>query len=417
MSESLLSRVTTTAQALPSRVFLYAREKWGKSSLFAHAPGAVFFMTRGETGLIELIAGGRVPPTAHFPYDEADPPTWATLRQAIRELITEKHTHRAFVIDTCNGAEILCQEYVRKNFFGNDQRKFASYGKGWDACRVEWLGLLQDLDHLRARRQMSVVLLAHTQVKKFTDPTADDDYDKYRPACQEKLWDLTHKWADIICFGHFEAETYETDSGRTKARAQLKRVLCFDQSPLWEAGNRYGLAGKIDVSGGAANGFKAFASAVAKAKASTAKPAANGQTSPASPPPPPVQEPIEVASDPDDDHDEDGSTVPEPTPVAEPARDQAAKIDGAAVIAIMQSLPELKIDWPQVRDDRLTPELAEGSGIAAAVGFAPRTGIKCGDLTAEQGRKLLALLDPKLTEKVMKAAKRNAKRETQEAAS
>ena len=79
---SLLSTVKTKAAKLPSRTFLYAREKWGKSSLFAHAPGAIFFMTRGETGLIELISGGRVPATAHFDYLEKSPPTWLMLRQA-----------------------------------------------------------------------------------------------------------------------------------------------------------------------------------------------------------------------------------------------------------------------------------------------------------------------------------------------
>ncbi len=323
---SLLSRVTSTAAALPSRVFLYAREKWGKSSLFAHAPGAIFFMTRGETGLTELIAGNRVPPTNHFPYDESDPPSWATLRQAVKELIAEEHAHKALVIDTCNGAEILCQEHVRRNQFNNSHQKFSSYGKGWEACRIEWLALLQDLDTLRAKRKMSVVLLAHTKVKKFDDPTQDEGYDKYAPACQDKLWDLTHKWADIICFGHFEAETYETDSGKVKARAELRRVLCFDSSPMWEAGNRYGIAGKLNVGNGAKSGFAAFAKAVATAKASAQPaPAAPVQTSaptPAAPPaPPPADEPesedrdIGIFNDHDDEPEPpEGDVLPDAEP-------------------------------------------------------------------------------------------------------
>lgn len=300
---SLLSRVKTTAAQLPSRTFLYAREKWGKSSLFAHAPGAVFFMTRGETGLVELIGGGRVPATAHFPYDESAPPTWATLRQAAKELADEDHPYKLFVVDTANGAEILCQEHVRKTQFNNNQAKFASYGKGWEACRVEWLQLLADLDRLRAKRKMGVVLLAHTQVKKFEDPTTEDSYDKYRPACQEKLWELTHKWADIICFGHFQAQTYETDSGRTKARHELQRVLCFEQSPLWEAGNRYGIAGNLDVSKGAKAGFAAFAAAVKEARS-------RGPVDAPASPPPPV-----------------GASAPTSPPVGPPPPPPAADLD------------------------------------------------------------------------------------------
>ena len=264
---SLLSTVKTKAAKLPSRTFLYAREKWGKSSLFAHAPGAIFFMTRGETGLVELISGGRVPATAHFDYLEKSPPTWLMLRQAVRELLNEEHPYKLLVIDTCNGAEILCEEHIRKVEFGGSLAKFNSYGKGWNYCRSEWTDFLADLDRLRSGRQMGLVLLAHTKVKRYEDPTTEDGYERFQPACNDKIWELTHKWADIICFGHFEAETFETDSGKTRARPVQKRVLCFDQSPQYDAGNRYGITGKIDVSRGAEAGYKAFSAAVRAARA------------------------------------------------------------------------------------------------------------------------------------------------------
>lgn len=376
---SLLSRVTTQAQALPSRVFLYAREKWGKSSLFAHAPGAVFFMTRGETGLVELIAGGRVPPTAHFPYDETQPPTWATLRQAVAELIEADHPYRSFVVDTCNGAEILCQEHVRRSQFSNSQAKFNSYGKGWDACRVEWLGLLQDLDHLRARRKMSVVLLAHTQVKKFDDPTAEESYDKYRPACQDKLWDLTHKWADVICFGHFQADTYETDAGRVKARPAVRRVLCFNQSPTWDAGNRFGIEGNLDVGDGAERGWRLFAKTLADAKAR----GAGRQPPPPPPPAPPATATQQPAADPEPEHDaaEPAGVHPGDNGVDEPPPQPAEPPAGAAVVAkILETVVAAGLDWPQVRD---------GGGVAEACGFAPPKDFKATQLTAAQALRLL----------------------------
>ncbi len=281
---SLLAKVSTSASQLPSRVFLYAREKWGKSSLFAYAPKPIFFMTRGETGLTELIAGNRVPPTAHFDYDESAPPTWETLRRAVGELIRETHDYKTLVIDTANGAEILCQDFIRGRDFKGRQSLFASYGKGNEACRPEWLGLLQDLDELRARRRMAVVMVAHTQVKKFDDPTQEEGYDKYRPACVDKLWDLTHKWADVICFGHFKAVTFEAEGGKTKAKNEVQRVLCFDPSPVWDAGNRYGVSGQLNVSGGAKAAFDAFAKAVSKAKsAGLPKPEPEKSASPPDP--------------------------------------------------------------------------------------------------------------------------------------
>lgn len=291
---SLLSKVSTSASQLPSRVFLYAREKWGKSSLFAFAPKPIFFMTRGETGLVELIAGGRVPPTAHFAYDESDPPNWETLRAGVRELIREQHDYKTLIIDTANGAEILCQDHVRNTQFKGRQALFASYGKGNEACRPEWLALLQDLDELRAKRRMSVVMVAHTTVKKFDDPTQEEGYDKYRPACVDKLWDLTHKWADVICFGHFKAVTFEAEGGKTKAKNEVQRVLCFDPSPVWDAGNRYGLTGQLNVSGGAKAAFGAFAQMVAAAKSA-------GQPKPEPKPKAAASAPAADPADPDAD--------------------------------------------------------------------------------------------------------------------
>jgi hypothetical protein len=417
-------------------VFLYAREKWGKSSLFAHAPNAVYFMTRGETGLVELIASNRVPATAHFPYDEQQPPTWATLRQAVKELREEEHPYRFLVIDTCNGAETLCQDYVRRTKFDNSQKKFAAYGKGWDECRIEWHSIIQDLDALRARRKMTVVLLAHTQVKKFDDPTAEESYDKYRPACQEKLWEITHKWADIICFGHFQAQVYESDSGKIKARNEVRRVLCFDQSPLWETGNRYGLNGQIDMSGGAKVAFNAFAKAVAAAKhaglkeaaAAAPTPAAPVQTSapaPAAPPaaPPPAAEPD--AYDPDEpdtgDYDDGEPEPPEgdvspdaeprPMPAAErrtePPASDAPKVGGDMVKRLIELMHQLEVNWAQIRDSDLQ---SKGAAIAEACGLKCDPDMKINQLTAAESLKLKAELEARVAEKKQRAEKRAAKK-------
>lgn len=425
---TLLQSVTTSVTTLPSRVFLYAREKWGKSSLFAHAPGAVYFMTRGETGLVELIASNRVPATAHFPYDAQQPPTWLTLRQAVKELLAEKHPYRFLVIDTCNGAETLCQDHVRQMLFDNNQKKFAAYGKGWDECRIQWSGLLQDLDALRERRKMTVVFLSHTQVKKFDDPTAEEGYDKYRPACQEKLWEITHKWADIICFGHFQAQVYESDSGKMKAHREVKRVLCFDQSPLWDAGNRYGLVGQIDVNNGPKAAFNAFAKAVAVAKAAGLKEAAAPQQTAApvqasAPTPQPAPEP-EPEPEPDlggydgepepPEGDAPPDAEPRPMPAAErrtaPSVQPAEKPPTAGadmVKRLIELMHALDVNWDQIRDSDLA---SKGAAIAEACGLKCDPDMKINQLTAAESLKLKAELEARVAAKKAAKDKRDAKK-------
>ena len=98
---SLLAKVTTKAPSLPSRVVLYAGEKWGKSSFAAHAPKPLFLMTAGETGLLSLIEAGKVPEVPHLPEDFH---SWHKLVDTVRELRDAPHDFQTLVLDTGNGA-------------------------------------------------------------------------------------------------------------------------------------------------------------------------------------------------------------------------------------------------------------------------------------------------------------------------
>ncbi len=99
---AMTAKVTNTAPNLPSRVVLYAAEKWGKSSFAAYAPRPIFLMTAGETGLLSLIEARKVPAVDHFPEDFQ---TWQRLVNAVRALRDEKHDFQTLVLDTGNGAE------------------------------------------------------------------------------------------------------------------------------------------------------------------------------------------------------------------------------------------------------------------------------------------------------------------------
>lgn len=52
--ESIVSRSPT----LPDRIIVHAPPGWGKTSLLACFPDPVFLCTRGEDGIMKLIASG-----------------------------------------------------------------------------------------------------------------------------------------------------------------------------------------------------------------------------------------------------------------------------------------------------------------------------------------------------------------------
>jgi hypothetical protein len=232
-------------------------------------------MTRGETGLETLIDAGRLPETPHFPEVQ----DWHELLGAIKALLEEAHDHRTLVLDTLNGCERLCHEYVcQRDFNGVWGRDgFTSFMIGYEVALVEWRAFLETLDRLRARRRMSVLALAHTRISTFKNPEGAD-FDRYTVDVHPKTWGLTHKWADMVLFlnfvSHVEARRNEA---RGKARGGTRRVLWTTRTAAFDAKNRHGLPEQIDAGSSAAEAWHNFVAALQAARHSSPDAAAEGQ--------------------------------------------------------------------------------------------------------------------------------------------
>ena len=282
----LLDKVTKSAPPLPSRIYFYAQEKFGKSSFGCHAPNPIFVMTEGETGLLSLIEAGRVPETAHFPDDAKSWPQFMDMVHAVRN---EQHDHRTLVIDTANGAERLLVKHVTDTEYNgvtSGRDGFASYGKGFESCIPHWVQFLSLLNEIRISRKMAILLLAHAKIKPVNNPEGSD-YDQFRPDGVDKLWPLTHKWADVIAAG-----TYDLFVKDDKVKTGKGRVIRTSGSNAVVCGNRYGLPETIPCGADAKSAFENFAQALGRAKSAGAKknppPAA---TTPPQTPPPTSQQP------------------------------------------------------------------------------------------------------------------------------
>ena len=117
----MLAKVTAKAPALPSRVYMYAQEKFGKTSWACHAPSPIFVMTEGETGLLSLLESGRVPETPHFPDDAK---TWGELFANCQAVLNEEHNYKTLVLDTSNGAgRCLNRRFLRGHVSGDREHR------------------------------------------------------------------------------------------------------------------------------------------------------------------------------------------------------------------------------------------------------------------------------------------------------
>lgn len=257
-----LSDVTSKGPGLPSRIILHGVEKIGKSSFGANCPSPFFAMTKGESGLLTLIDSGIIPETPHLPELQ----TWDDLLWVINTLTTQDHGYKTFVLDTLNGAERLCHEHVCAREYGGQWGKtgFTNYNAGYDVSLADWRQLLVALDKLRETKRMMVMLLCHTKIKNFKNPTGPD-FDRYTPDMHEKTWGITHKWADIILFANFEVFTTK-EGARTKGIGGKTRMIYTVRDAAYDAGNRHNLAESIDMGEDGKAAWNNFSKAMIEAK-------------------------------------------------------------------------------------------------------------------------------------------------------
>lgn len=218
----------------------------GKTSFAACAPGAVFVMSPGETGLETLIDAQQLPDVSHFPEVLA----WPDLLGIIEQLANDEHQFKTLVLDTLNGLERLCHEYVCQREFKGDWGKkgFEGYGAGPNVSLSEWKLFLNSLDRLREKKKMMIICLCHTKVKNFKNPEGAD-YDRYQPTLHEKTWDLTFGWADVVLFANYytAVEKVDHEGKRGKGAGGQERLAYTERTAAYDAKNRHGLPHEIDM--------------------------------------------------------------------------------------------------------------------------------------------------------------------------
>ncbi len=258
-----LASITTQGRKLPSRIVMHAIPKWGKTSFAAHAPRPIFLMTRGEDGLLSLMDAGRIEDAAHYPdcFDR-----WSVLMGALKELAAADHNFKTLVLDTLNGAERLAHEATCNADCDGNWDRFTAFGSGLKLAMPRVIELTTALDKCR-ERGMGVLLLAHSQVKKFNNPDGPD-YDRWEPVLAPVTWAHLERWADMTLFGQFEtAVEQKTKGARGKGVGGQQRVILTERTAAYDAGNRAGLPGEISGGTNAGEAWANFIGAMKKERA------------------------------------------------------------------------------------------------------------------------------------------------------
>jgi hypothetical protein len=167
----------------------------------------------------------------------------------LRWLYESPHTFRTLVIDTADALEaIIISDVCQKHSWANIETP--PYGKGPIACDPMWRRILLALNHLRRKRGMVIVLLAHSTVERIDDPRAPS-FTSYQLRLQRRARGLVMDACDVVGFlsTDIHVVTEERGFGQERARAdgESQRYLFLEGRPAFAAKNRYSTPAKIPI--------------------------------------------------------------------------------------------------------------------------------------------------------------------------
>ena len=231
-----LQQLNRASSPKPPRILIHGVAGVGKTTFAAHAQQPVVIQT--EDGLGTL-------PVAHFPLAR----TYEDVLDALAALYSESHEFQTVVIDSVDWLEpLIWAKACRDNGWASIED--AGYGKGYVAALSLWRQYIDGLNALRDDRGMTVIQIAHTDIKRFDSPE-HDPYDRYVIKLHTRAAALLQEHSDVVLFANYRISTTKADVGFNKkvnrALGSGERVIHTAERPAFLAKNRYGMPDTVPL--------------------------------------------------------------------------------------------------------------------------------------------------------------------------
>ena len=220
----------------PPRALVYGTHGIGKSTLAAKAPSPVFIRT--EDGLDGIDAQA-------FPVAKS----YDDVMEAIKTLATEDHDFQTLAIDSLDWLEPLVWKKTCEDH-GWASIEAPGYGRGYVEALTHWREFLDAINYIRNEKNMCVMMIAHTTIKRFDAPDTEG-YDRYEIKLHKGASALIQEHADMVLFANYQTMTSKEEKGfnakRTRAVGTGERLLHCQERPALLAKNRYGMPESIPL--------------------------------------------------------------------------------------------------------------------------------------------------------------------------
>lgn len=270
----------------PQKVVIYGPEGIGKSTFASQFPNPLFIDTEGSTKNLDVARMDK-------------PTSWTMLKSQLEYIKNNPTVCKTVVIDTIDWAEQLCIDDICSKYGKKGIEDFG-YGNGYVYEKEEFGRFLNSLEDL-IDRGINVVLTAHAQLRKFSQPDEIGEYDRWELKLGKKtasqISPLVKEWADMVLFANYKTIAVASDKDGKKYKAQGGgRVMYTLHHPCWDAKNRHGLPEEMEFDySGISHIFNNNTVSNHTAPVTSTQPEPNASTVPAPipiQPKPPVAEPV-----------------------------------------------------------------------------------------------------------------------------
>ncbi len=232
---SFLNSVIKGPVKQPHFIILYGPDGVGKTTFAASFPKAIF--SGSENGLRSLLDM----PEEIRPHQFPAPKSLHEFTAQMRELITDAHLYKTFVLDSADWLELsIFDEICKEEGVKNIEQAFGGFGKGYGESLKVWTKLMPYFQAMR-EKGMNIILIAHSMVKAFNDPFTNSSYDRYQLKLYEKSAAFLREAADCVLFANFKVATQGKENQKHKAFGDGSRLVYTERRPSFDAKNRLGL--------------------------------------------------------------------------------------------------------------------------------------------------------------------------------